>query len=61
MIRIHELSVRRAEKEILSDIDFRIDSGDYLAVMGPNGGGKSTLIKVILGLETPTSGIHTAS
>jgi len=41
---------------VLQDVDLRIERGDYLAVLGPNGGGKSTLLKLILGLIKPDSG-----
>lgn len=42
---------------ILENISFSINHGDYLGVLGPNGGGKTTLIKIILGLLTPQSGV----
>lgn len=41
---------------ILKDISFEINEGEILGVLGPNGGGKSTLMKIIAGLEKPTSG-----
>ncbi|MGD0523067.1 MAG: metal ABC transporter ATP-binding protein [Candidatus Microgenomates bacterium] len=41
---------------VLKDIDLNIHYGDYLGIIGPNGGGKSTLIKLILGILKPTSG-----
>lgn len=41
---------------VLEDVSFRIETGDYLALLGPNGGGKSTLLKVLLGLLTPDEG-----
>jgi ABC-type branched-subunit amino acid transport system ATPase component len=37
-------------------VTFGIDDGDIVAVVGPNGGGKSTLLKLIVGLERPTAG-----
>lgn len=40
----------------LHDISFNIEYGDYLGIVGPNGGGKSTLLKLMLGLEKPSSG-----
>ena len=36
--------------------DIQIQQGDFVSVVGPNGGGKTTLIKLILGLLTPSSG-----
>jgi putative ABC transport system ATP-binding protein len=41
----------------LDNVDFRIEEGDFLAVMGPSGSGKSTLLHTIGGLLTPTKGI----
>lgn len=41
---------------VLEDVTLRIEAGDYLALLGPNGGGKSTLLKVILGLVEPDRG-----
>lgn len=43
-------------QKILSDISFNILPGDYCAIIGPNGGGKTTLIRLLLGLEKPTRG-----
>lgn len=42
--------------EILDDISFRLPEGRILVITGPNGGGKSTLARVIMGIEKPTSG-----
>jgi zinc transport system ATP-binding protein len=41
---------------ILQDVTFDVLQGQFLAVIGPNGGGKSTLFKLLLGLLTPSSG-----
>lgn len=43
-------------KQILEDVSFRIDEGDILAFIGPNGSGKTTTIKLILGLQKITKG-----
>ncbi len=56
VIRVEDLSYRVGKQEILSDISFEIEQGDYVALLGPNGGGKTTLAKMILGLLTSTSG-----
>jgi len=45
------------EQKILTDISFEIFAGEYVAIIGPNGGGKTTLIRMLLGLDKPTSGI----
>jgi len=56
IISIEDLNYQIEGQLILSSISFDIEQGDYIALLGPNGGGKSTLIKIILGLITPTSG-----
>lgn len=44
------------DRPVLSGIDFDVPIGDYVAVIGPNGGGKTTLLKLILGLRRPWTG-----
>jgi len=43
-------------QNILSDISLEIFNSEYVAIIGPNGGGKTTLIRMLLGLEEPTTG-----
>lgn len=45
-----------AKTETLRGIDLKLNTGEVLAVVGPSGGGKSTLLRVIAGLEKPKSG-----
>lgn len=42
--------------EIIDKINLKIDSGKFIVITGPNGGGKSTLAKLIMGIEKPTGG-----
>ena len=42
--------------EILHNLNFEINSGDYLCIVGENGSGKSSLMKTVLGLQSPLSG-----
>lgn len=43
-------------EDVLENVDFTLNAGDYLCVVGENGSGKSTLIKGLLGLKAPRSG-----
>ena len=47
---------QKVKKEILSDLDFALFSGELTCLLGPNGVGKSTLIKAILGQIHPWKG-----
>ena len=44
------------EKEIIKNISLKVDENKFIVITGPNGGGKSTLAKLIAGIEKPTSG-----
>jgi zinc transport system ATP-binding protein len=46
----------RPGQRVLEDVDLRIGEGEFVAVAGPNGGGKTTLVRIVLGLERPTVG-----
>lgn len=45
-----------SHKEIIKNINLTFDDHTFIAITGPNGGGKSTLAKLIMGIEQPTSG-----
>ncbi|MEA2091026.1 MAG: metal ABC transporter ATP-binding protein [Campylobacterota bacterium] len=53
---VKNLNFSVRDQDILSDISLEIHSSEYIAIIGPNGGGKTTLIRVLLGLDKPTSG-----
>ena len=44
------------DNPVVEAINLEIDSNDFLGIIGPNGGGKTTLFKLILGLLTPDKG-----
>ena len=56
IFEVKNLSFRVRDLKILSNISMEIFEGEYIAIIGPNGGGKTTLIRLLLGLEKPSSG-----
>jgi len=56
ILEIESLTAGYNDKVVLRDVNLKVDNYDYIGVIGPNGGGKTTLLKVILGLLKPTSG-----
>ena len=59
LIQLNRIQVGYDGKQVLRDIDLTVYTHDFLGVIGPNGGGKTTLIKTILGLKKPMSGTVT--
>ncbi len=59
VLEVQDLSFRYQEEMILQDISFSVNPGEFVAIIGPNGCGKTTLIKTILKSEIPDTGtIH---
>lgn len=56
LIQAEHLTVLREEDAILDNVSFTIHAGEYVGVVGPNGGGKTTLLMILLGLLEPTKG-----
>ena len=56
MISIDHLSVEFSAKPLFSDVSFVINDRDRIALVGKNGAGKSTMLKILCGLQKPTSG-----
>jgi zinc transport system ATP-binding protein len=46
----------RPGQRVLENVDLHVGEGEFVAVAGPNGGGKTTLVRIVLGLERPTAG-----
>ncbi|MEW6418616.1 MAG: metal ABC transporter ATP-binding protein [Nitrospirota bacterium] len=55
-IEIKNLTVKLNGREVLKDINLSLDEGRFIGIVGPNGGGKTTLLRAILGLIKPASG-----
>ena len=55
-IRVDDLHKSFGDLEVLKGIDFRVDPGEVVCVIGPSGSGKSTLLRCVNRLEEPTSG-----
>ena len=57
MLELKDISYTLPDgKEILKHIDLTVKDNEFMVITGPNGGGKSTLAKVVMGILTPTSG-----
>lgn len=52
----NQVSVGYDGKAVLQNLNFTVNAGDYLCIVGENGSGKSTLMKTILGLQPPIAG-----
>jgi len=50
VLKVTDLTVHLGGREILSGIDFTVRSGEFLGLIGPNGGGKTTLLRALLGV-----------
>lgn len=55
-LKVSDLSVGYDSNVVAENLNFQVNSGDYLCIVGENGSGKSTLMRTILGLQKPISG-----
>jgi branched-chain amino acid transport system ATP-binding protein len=59
MLKVENINFFYGEIQVLTNVSISVEEGEYVAIFGPNGHGKSTLLKVICGLLKPVSGsIH---
>src|SRR5260221_5696418 len=56
IIEVSNVSFSYGEERVLENITINVNRGDYLGIIGPNGGGKSTLLKIMLGILKPQKG-----
>lgn len=57
LVTLSNVSKRFGGEEVLRGVSFRVERGDHLALVGANGAGKSTILRMIAGLEEPDDGI----
>ncbi len=56
LLTLSNIGMTRSGRNVLTDVNLCINRGDFVAITGPNGGGKTTLLRIILGLLKPTTG-----
>jgi zinc transport system ATP-binding protein len=56
LFEMHSLSASYGANIVLENVDFTVNESDFIGVIGPNGGGKTTLLRIILGLVKPLNG-----
>ena len=56
LLSCHDVDVHYGQVQILFNVDFEVDAGEIVALLGTNGAGKSTLLNAIAGLVTPSNG-----
>lgn len=56
IIQINNIWANYGKRDILQDVSLIIEENDFLGIIGPNGGGKTTLVKILLGLLKPEKG-----
>lgn len=56
MLSLHQLQCRRGERELFSGVELTLQRGELLQVEGPNGSGKTSLLRIVAGLSAAASG-----
>ena len=55
-VETKNLSINWGEVNVLNQLNFKLNDGEKLAIVGPSGSGKSTILKILAGLILPTKG-----
>ena len=61
MIEFKDIGFSYDEKTLLQHVDFTLNDGEFIGILGPNGGGKSTFLKLVLGIVKPLSGTRSVT
>lgn len=56
VLELDHINFSYGERDVLKDVSLSVTKGDYLGIIGPNGSAKTTLLKIMLGLEKPSQG-----
>ncbi|MCU0841982.1 MAG: ATP-binding cassette domain-containing protein [Thiobacillaceae bacterium] len=56
MLEVNAVCLRLGDRDLLSDVSFTLGQGEQLALLGPSGGGKTTLLRLVMGFLAPTGG-----
>jgi zinc/manganese transport system ATP-binding protein len=59
VVAVSDLALRFGDRTLFEDLSFELAAGELLAVLGPNGTGKTSLVRILLGLLAPTGGAVT--
>ena len=56
VLTTHNLGKHFGAQDIFADLNLSVNQGDHIALVGPNGEGKTTLLRILAGLEPPSAG-----
>ena len=56
LVRLDDATIGHGGRALLTGVSVAVDAGDFLAIVGPNGGGKTTLLRTVLGILPPVAG-----
>ena len=55
-LKVEKMSISFEQRQILQDVDFQVQKGEFVAIIGPSGCGKSTLLNILAGLLESENG-----